>query len=89
MNKFSIFASSNRRNFVSDSKRVVRSGMGTMASIMTLKNHPGFQYVHGSKFPGQSKDKIFVFKMSVDLLRSGVNLLNVYMWEEIWRIRDD
>ncbi len=65
------------------------SGIDTMKSIMALEHHLGFKYIHRNRFPGQSKDKVFVFKMSVDLPRSGVNLLNVYMWEEIWRIRDD
>jgi hypothetical protein len=75
MNKFSTLASPNFRNFVSGSKRFVRSEMGTMNSIMALKDHSGFKYVHGSRFTGQSKDKVFVFKMSVDLLGSGVDLV--------------
>jgi hypothetical protein len=57
MDKYSILASPNCRNFVSGSKRFVCSGMGTMDSIMALKDHSGFKYVHGSRFPGQSKDK--------------------------------
>ena len=69
MDKFSTLASPNYRNFVSGSKRFVHSGMGTMDSIMALKDHSGFKYVHDSRFPEQSKDKIFVFKMSVDLVK--------------------
>ena len=53
----------------------LRSGMGTMDSIMALKDHTAFKFVHGSRFPGQSKDKVFVFKMSVDLPGSGVELV--------------
>ena len=75
MNKFNTLASPNCRNFVSGSKRFVRSRMAMIDSIMALKDHPGFKYVHGSKFPGQSKDKVFVFKMSVDLPGSGVDLV--------------
>ena len=75
MDKFSTLASPNCRNFVSGSKRFVRSGMGTMDSIMALKDHSAFKFVHGSRFPGQSKDKVFVFKMSVDLPGSGVELV--------------
>ena len=75
MDKFSTLASPNCCNFVSGSKRFVRSGMGTMDSIMALKDHSGFKYVHGSRFPGQSKDKVFVFKMSVNLPGSGVDLV--------------
>jgi hypothetical protein len=75
MDKFSTLASPNCRNFVAGSKRFIRSGMGSLDSIMALKNHSGFKYVHDSRFPGQSKDKVFVFKMSVDLAGSGVDLV--------------
>ena len=52
MNKLSNFISPNCRNFVSCSKRFVRSGMGTMdISIMALKDHSGFKYVYASRFP--------------------------------------
>ena len=53
INKFNIFTSPNYRNFVLGSKHFVRSEMGTMDSIMALKGHSGFKYVHGSKFPRQ------------------------------------
>jgi hypothetical protein len=49
--------------------------MKTMDSIMTLKDHSAFKFVYGSRFPGQSKDKMFVFKMYVDLLGSGVKFV--------------
>lgn len=42
---------------------------------MALKDHSGFKYIHGSMFPWQSKDKIFVPKILVDLLRSDVDLV--------------
>ena len=63
MDKFSTLASPNCRNFVAGSKHFIRSGMGSLESIMALKNHSRFKYVHYSQFPGQSKDKVFVFKM--------------------------
>ena len=75
MDKFSTFASPNFCNFVSSSKRFLHSGMGTMNSIMVLKDHYAFKFVHGSRFPGQSKYKVFVFKMYVDLPASGVELV--------------
>jgi hypothetical protein len=77
MDKFSTLASPNYRNFVSGSKRFLRSEMRTMDSIMTLKDHSAFKFVYGSRFPGQSKDKMFVFKMFVDLLGSGVELVKM------------
>ena len=46
-----------------------------MDSIVALKDHSCFKYVHSSRFAGQSKEKEFVFKMSVDLPESGVNLI--------------
>ena len=63
MNKFSTLASPNCRNFVAGTKRFIRSGMGSLCSIMALINHSRFKYVHDSRFLGQSKDKVFVFKM--------------------------
>ena len=75
MDKFSVLASPNCRNFVLGSKHFIRSGMSTMDSIMALKDHSGFKYVHGSRFPRQFKYKVFVFKMSVDLLESGMDIV--------------
>lgn len=49
--------------------------MGTMHSIIALKDHLGFKDVYGSKFPWQSKEINFTFKMDVDLPRSGVDLV--------------
>jgi hypothetical protein len=75
MDKFRVLASPNCRNFVSGSKRFVCSGMGTIDSIIALKDHLSFKYVYASRLSGQSKDKVFVFKMSVDLPGSGVDLV--------------
>ena len=46
-----------------------------MDSIMALKDYSGFKFIHDNKFPGQSKGKVFVFKMSVDRPGSGVDLV--------------
>ena len=46
-----------------------------MDSIMALKDYSGFKFIHKNKFPGQSKGKVFVFKMSVDCPGSGVDLV--------------
>jgi hypothetical protein len=45
--------------------------METIDSIMSLS----FKFVHGSRFLGQSKDIVFVFKIFVDLPSSGVELV--------------
>ena len=75
VDKFSTLASPNYINFLADSKYFIRSRMGSMDSKMALKDRSRFKYVHDSMFPRQSKDKVFVFKMSMNLARSGVDLL--------------
>ena len=75
MDKFSTHASPNYHTFVSSSKYFICSRMGTMDNIMAFKNHSSFKYVHGSKISGQSKNKVFVFKMYVDPKGSGVDLV--------------
>ena len=54
MDKFITLKSHNCRNFLSRLKGFVHSGMGRMDSIITLINHLGFKFVHGSKFSRQS-----------------------------------
>jgi hypothetical protein len=44
---------------------------------MALKDHSAFKFVHGSRFPGQLKDKMFVFKIYVDLPGSGVEFVKM------------
>ena len=46
-----------------------------MDRIMVLKDHLGFEHVHSSMYPSQLKDKVFVFKMSIDLPRNCVDLV--------------
>ena len=70
---FNKFTFPSFRNFVSGSKRFLRSWMRTIDCITVC--HYAFKFVHGSRFPGQSKDKVFVFKMFVDLPSSGVKLV--------------
>lgn len=47
------------------SKRFIHSGMGAIDSIMALKDHYGFKFI-------QLKEKVFVFKTSIDLFGSGI-----------------
>ena len=76
MDKFSTLAFPNCHNFVYGSKRFVRSGMGTMDSIMAFKDHSTFKFIHGSRFPRKSKDKVFFLDVHslIDLPDSGVEL---------------
>lgn len=46
-----------------------------MGNILALKDHPSFKSMHGSCFPRKSKDKVFNFKVLVDLVGSGVDLV--------------
>jgi hypothetical protein len=75
IDKVSTLASPNCRNFVSGSKCFLRSGMRTMNNIMALKNHYVFKFVYCSRFLRQAKDKVFVFKIFVDLLGSDSKLV--------------
>ena len=77
MDKFNTLASPNYRNFVSGSKHFLRSRMRNMDSIMALKDHFAFKFVHGSRFLMQSKDNFFVFKMFIDLPSSDVELVKM------------
>ena len=61
--------------FVIGSELFVRSSMWTMESIMALKDHSAYKFVNGSRFHGQSKDKVFVVKMFFDIPRSGTELV--------------
>jgi hypothetical protein len=74
MDKFNNLSSPNIGNFVSGCKRFVHGGMGPIDSIMALKDYSGFKCIHENKFPGQSKGKVFMFKMSVDRPGSGFDL---------------
>lgn len=42
---------------------------------MTLNDHSCFKYAHGNRLLRQSKNKVFVFKMCMDLPSSGVDLM--------------
>lgn len=75
MEKYITLASPNCHKFVDGSKWFVPSGMETMNSIMVLKGHCTFKFVHNSIFFGQSKDKVFVFEKYVDLPSNGVKLI--------------
>ena len=73
MDKFTTLTFPNCQNCVVGSKWFVHMEMGMMDSIMALKDHSTFKFVHGSRFQGQLINKVFVFKMCVDLHGSGVN----------------
>ena len=61
MNRFGVLPSLNCVDFVSSSRRFVQNRMGTMDSIMVLKDHSSLKYVHDSRFLRHSKDQVFIF----------------------------
>lgn len=66
MDKLMTSASPNCRSFVSRSKRFVQNGRGIMDIIMVLKDHSSLSTSNNCS-PGQSEDKVFVFKIFVNL----------------------
>lgn len=53
IDKFSIFVSPNRHNFASGSKHLLHSWLSMIDHIMALKDHFGYEYVHGNRLSGQ------------------------------------
>jgi hypothetical protein len=73
MDKFEHLSSPNLRNTISLS----RSGgkRGAYDSIMAMQRYTTIEYIHGNVFPGQGKDKVYIFKMLVDGSGSSVDLV--------------
>ena len=71
MDKFAHLYSPNLQTTIS----LFRSGgkRGAYDSIMAMKKYTTIEYIHGNVFPGQGKDKVYIFKMLVDGLESGVD----------------
>jgi hypothetical protein len=73
LDKFEQLSSPNLRNTIS----LCRSGnkRGAYDSIMAMKTNTTIEYIHANVFPGQGKDKVYVFKMLEDGPGSGVDLV--------------
>jgi hypothetical protein len=73
LDKFEHLSSPNLRDTIS----LYRSGgkRGAYDSIMAMETYTTIEYVHGNVFPGQGKDKVYIFKMLEDGPRSGVDLV--------------
>jgi hypothetical protein len=85
MDKLPTLASHYCKHFVAGSKRFIRRRMGSKNSIMVFKNHIGFKYLCDN---WQSKDKVFVLKLSMDLVESGLDQLSACRVIKIWNIVD-
>lgn len=66
-------------------RRIVRElknegrGRGDESQIIDLKRQLAYEFIHGSRFPGQSlspSDRCYVFKMSTNGPASGLDLVN-------------
>jgi hypothetical protein len=79
LDKFEILRSPNLRIMISLSKSGGKGGV--FGSIMSMKMYTTIEYIHGNVFPRQGKKKVYVFKMLINGLRSGVDLVK----EKIWR----
>jgi hypothetical protein len=73
LDKFEHLSSPNLQNTIS----FCRSGgkRGAYDNIMAMKTYTTIEYIHANIFPGQGKDKVYVFKMLEDGLGSGVDLV--------------
>jgi hypothetical protein len=90
LDKFEHLSSPNLRNTISLSKSSGKRG--EYDSIMAMKRFTRIKYIHSNIFPGQGKDKVYVFKMLVDGPRSGVDLVKCMQpggdLENAWLIFD-
>jgi hypothetical protein len=73
LDMFEHLSSPNLRNTIS----LYRSGgkRGAYDNIVAMKTYTTIEYIHANLFPGQGKDKVYVFKMLEDGPRSGVDLV--------------
>jgi hypothetical protein len=73
LDKFEHLSSPNLWNLIS----LYRSGGkgGAYDSIMAMQRYTTIEYIHTNVFPGQGKDKVYVFKMLVDRPGSGLDLV--------------
>ena len=97
MDRFQYLSSSSIRNVIS-SFRLNNHG-GIIDNIMTMKRESKFEFIHDSVFPGQGKEKVYMFKMLTEGLGSGVDLVRQmqppgdlhnawFMFDHVKRMKD-
>jgi hypothetical protein len=74
MDKFQLLSSPSVRNIIATYRDKLK-GAGEIDRILTMKSHAKIEFIHDSVFPGQGKDKVYLFKMLVDGPGSGVDLV--------------
>jgi hypothetical protein len=85
LDKFGHLSSPNLQNTILLSRSSGKGG--AYDSIVIVKRFSIIEYIHCNVFPGQGKDKVYVFKILVDGLGSGVDLVKHMQPEEIMRMR--
>ena len=73
MDRFRILSSPNIRNAISTFRPTANGG--PLDNIIKLKLKSPYAYIQDSVFPGQGKEKIYLFKMSEEGPGSGVDLV--------------
>ena len=73
MDRFQMLSSPSIQNVIS-SFRSNNHG-GVIDNIMTMKRESKFKFIHDNVFPGQGKEKVYVFKMLMEGPESGVDLI--------------
>ena len=73
MDRFQYLSSPSIRNVISSFRSNNHGGI--INNIMTMKRESKFEFIHDSVFPGQGKEKVYMFKMLTEGPRSGVDLV--------------
>ena len=73
MDRFQYLSSPSIRNVISSFRSNNHGGI--IDNIMTMKRESKFKFIHDSIFPGQSKEKVYIFKMLTEGLGIGVDLI--------------
>jgi hypothetical protein len=73
LDKFEHLSSPNLQNTISLSRSGGKGG--AYGNIMAIKRYTTIEYIQGNVFPGQGKDKVYVFKMLEDGHGSGEDLV--------------
>ena len=73
MDRFQYLSSPSIRNVISSFRSNNHGGI--INNIMTMKRESKFEFIHDSVFPGQGKEKVYMFKMLTEGPESGVDLV--------------
>ena len=73
MDRFQYLSSPSIRNVISSFRSNNHGGI--IDNIMTMKRESKFKFIHDSVFPGQGKEKVYMFKMLTKGSGSGVDLV--------------